>query len=37
MDKFVVKLKRHSSLYQADQCEHPRKVFVDRCQNNRPT
>jgi len=30
MDKFVVKLKRHSSLYKRDQGEQPRKVFIDR-------
>jgi len=37
MDKVVVKLKRHSSSYKADQDEQPRKLFIDRCQNNRPT
>jgi len=36
-DKFVVKLKRHSSSYETDQDEQPRKVFIDRCQNGRPT
>jgi len=35
--KFVVKLKRHSSSYETDQGEQPRKVFIDRCQNSRPT
>jgi len=37
MDKFVVKLKRHSSSYETDQGEQPRKFFIDRCQNSRPT
>jgi len=36
-DKFVVKLKRHSSSYERYQGEQPRKVFIDRCQNSRPT
>ena len=36
-DKFVVKLKRHSSSYAKDQGKQPRKVFIDRCQNSRPT
>ena len=36
MDKFVVKLKRHSSSYETDQGQQPRKVFIDRCQNSRP-
>jgi len=30
MDKFVVKLKRHSSSYERDQGEQPQKVFIDR-------
>jgi len=29
-DKFVVKLKRHSSSYETDQGEQPRKVFIDQ-------
>ena len=33
----MVKLKRHSSSYETDQGEQPRKVFIDRCQNSRPT
>jgi len=33
----VVKLKRHSSSYETDQGQQPRKVFIDRCQNSRPT
>jgi len=37
MDKFVVKLKRHSSSYETDQGEKFRKVFIDRCQNSRST
>jgi len=37
MDMFVVKLNRHSSSYETDQGEQPRKVFIDRCQNSRPT
>jgi len=36
-DKFVVKLKRHSSSYETDQGEQPRKVFIGRCQNSTPT
>jgi len=36
-DQFVVKLKRHSSSYETDQGEQHRKVFIDRCQNSRPT
>ena len=36
-DKFVVKLKRHLSSYETDQGKQPRKVFIDRCQNSRPT
>ena len=36
-DKFVVKIKRHSSSYETDQGKQPRKVFIDRCQNGRPT
>jgi len=36
-DKFVVKSKRHSSSYETDQGEQPRKVFIDRCQNSTPT
>ena len=36
-DKFVVKLQRHSSSYETDQGKQPRKVFIDRCQNSRPT
>ena len=32
-----MKLKRHSSSYETDQGKHPRKVFIDRCQNGRPT
>ena len=36
-DKFGVKLKRHSSSYETDQGEQPRKVFIDRCQNSRPS
>jgi len=36
-DKFVVKLKRHSSSYERDQGEQPRKVFIGRCQNSRST
>ena len=36
-DKFVVKLKRHSSSYETDQGDKPRKVFIDRCQMSRPT
>jgi len=36
-DKFVLKLKRHSSSYETDQGEQPRKVFIDQCQNSRPT
>ena len=36
-DKFVVKLKRHSSSYETDQGEQPRKVYIDRCQNSKPT
>ena len=35
-DKFVVKLRRHSSSYETDQGKQPRKVFIDRCQNSRP-
>jgi len=37
MDKFVVTLERHSSSYETDQGEQPRNVFIDRCQNSRPT
>jgi len=37
MDKFVVKFERHSSSCETDQGEEPRKVFIDRCQNSRPT
>jgi len=33
----VVKLKRHSSSYETDQGKQPRNVFIDRCQNSRPT
>ena len=33
----MVKLKRHSSSYETDQGEQPRKVFIDGCQNSRPT
>jgi len=33
----VVKLKRHSPSYETDQGKQPRKVFIDRCQNSRPT
>ena len=29
--------KRHSSSYETDQGKQPRKVFIDRCQNSRPT
>ena len=36
-EKFVVKLKRHSSSYETDQGKQPRNVFIDRCQNSRPT
>ena len=36
-DKFVVKLKRRSSSYETDQGKQPRQVFIDRCQNSRPT
>ena len=36
-DKFVVKLKSHSSSCETDQGKQPRKVFIDRCQNSRPT
>ena len=36
-DKFVVKSQRHSSSYETDQGEQPRKAFIDRCQNSRPT
>jgi len=36
-DKFVVKLKRHSSSYETDQGEQPRNVFIDGCQNSKPT
>ena len=36
-DKFVAKLKRHSSSYETDQGKQPRKVFIDGCQNSRPT
>ena len=36
-DEFVVKLKRHSSSYETDQGKQPRKVFIDRCQNSKPT
>ena len=36
-DKFVVKLKRHSSSYERDQGEQPRNVCIDGCQNSRPT
>ena len=36
-DKFVVKLKRHSSSYETDQGKQPRKVFIVPCQNSRPT
>jgi len=32
-----VKLKRHSSSYETDQGDKPRKVFIDRCQKSRPT
>jgi len=35
--KFVVKFKRHSSSYETDQVEWPRKVFIGLCQNSRPT
>jgi len=35
--KFVVKLKRHSSSYETDQGDKPRKVFIDLCRNSRPT
>ena len=37
MDKFVMKVKRHSSSYETDQGEQPRNIFIDRCQNSRPT
>jgi len=37
MDKFVAKLKKHSSSYGTDEGEQPRKVFIDRCQNSRTT
>jgi len=37
MDKFVVKVWRHSSLYETYQGEQPRKVFIDRRQKSRPT
>jgi len=37
MDKFVVKVKRHLSSCETDQGKKPRKVFIDRCQNSRPT
>ena len=30
-------IKRHSSSYDTYQGEQPRKVFIDRCQNSRPT
>ena len=33
----MVQLKRHSSSYETDQGEQPRKVFIDGCQNSRPT
>ena len=33
----MVKIKRHSSSYETDQGKQPRKVFIDRCQNSRPT
>ena len=33
----MVKIKRHSSSYETDQGKQPRKVFIDRCQNGRPT
>ena len=33
----MVKLKRRSSSYEIDQGKQPRKVFIDRCQNSRPT
>ena len=36
-DKFVVKSKRHSSSYETYQGKQPRKAFIDRCQNSRPT
>jgi len=36
-DKFVVKSKSHSSSYETDQGEQPRKVFIGRCQNSTPT
>ena len=35
-----MKLKRHSSwyeTYETDQGEQPRKAFIDRCQNSKPT
>ena len=37
MDKLVMNVKRHSSLYETDQGEQPRNIFIDRCQNSRPT
>jgi len=37
MDKFVVKLKRHSSSYETCEGEQLRKAFIDQCQNSRPT
>ena len=36
-DKFVVKTIRHSSSHETDQGKQPRKVFIDLCQNSRPT
>ena len=33
----MVKLKRRLSSYETDQGKQPRKVFIDRCQNSRPT
>ena len=32
-----MKLKRRSSSYETDQGKQPRIVFIDRCQNSRPT
>ena len=33
----MVKSKSHSSSYETDQGEQPRKVFIGRCQNSTPT
>ena len=33
----MVKSKRHSCSYETDQGKQPRKVFIDGCQNSRPT